>query len=118
MTLAVVPDLSATWRARADELEPYAPAAAQAFRTAADEIEEALAAAEDELLSPTQAAEASGLAERTLRDHRARGLLEDHGTPGRPRYRRGDLPRRKRTSSDAGWNAEDHVADITAERAL
>lgn len=104
-------DLLDAWRTRADELEPYAQPAAVAFRQAADELEESLRAAEDQLLPPADAARESGLSERTLRDHRARGQLADHGTPGRPLYRRGELPRRARGGGGA-WDAETHVAGI------
>ncbi len=105
-------ELPAAWRTRAEELRPYAPPAAEAWARAAAELEDALHAAADELLSPTEAAEVSGLSERTLRDHRARGLLEDRGTPGRPRYRRGDLPRRGKADQAGGWDADEHVAGI------
>jgi hypothetical protein len=63
------------------------------------------------LLTPADAARESGLSERTLRDHRARGQLVDHGTPGRPRYRRGELPRQAR-SGGGGWDSDAHVASI------
>jgi hypothetical protein len=112
VTTPSVSELSAVFRARACALEPFAAPAAVAFREAASLLEAALAAAEDELLTPRQAAEVTGLSARTLRDHRARGLLEDRGTSGRPKYRRGDLPRRGRQEGPGGWNPDAHVVDI------
>lgn len=104
-------ELASTWRNRADELEPYAAPAAEAFRRAATELEDALQAAEDALLPPAEAARESGVSERTLRDHRQRGQLTDHGTAGRPLYRRGDLPRRARSAGGA-WDPDAHVSGI------
>jgi len=99
------------WRARADELEPYAAPAAVAYRTAAAELDAALRTAEDELLAPADASRESGLSERRLRELRSEGRLADHGTPGRPKYRRGELPRRARGGA-GGWDAEAHVRRI------
>ena len=102
--------LSNVWRTRADELERFAPAAAEAFRQAAEELDESLRADEDELLPPAQAAKES-LSERRLRELVAEGKLANHGKKGAPKYRRGDLPRRTRTHA-AGWDADAHVAGI------
>jgi hypothetical protein len=112
-----VSDLPTRWRAIADQLRPYAPPAAEAWSRAADELGEALRAAEEELLTPAQAVTESGYSERRLRELRAEGRLVDHGTPGRPRYRRGELPRRARSSSGclAGWSVEEHVERIVAD---
>ncbi|MCH7564735.1 MAG: hypothetical protein IH968_13030, partial [Gemmatimonadetes bacterium] len=43
-------DLARVWRARSDDLDAYAPAAAAAFRTASAELETALQAADGALL--------------------------------------------------------------------
>lgn len=90
------------WRDRAKGLEPFAEGAARAFEMAADDLEGALDAADDELLSPSDAAEYSGVTERTLRTWRADGRIANHGTDTRPMYRRGDLPRRGGATPDAG----------------
>lgn len=100
-----------TWRTRADELGRFAPAAAEAFRAAADELEAALATAEDEALDLTTASLESGYAARTLREHIARGKVPNAGSKHRPRIRRGDLPRRTRSAPGA-WDAESHVSEI------
>ena len=107
-------ELSVSWRGRGDELDPYAPAAAAAFRTAASERETALQAAEDALLPPAEASTESGLSKRRLRELEAEGKLENHGRKGAPRYRRGDLPsRRARRGSDAsGFDPHENVAEI------
>lgn len=112
-----VSDLRARWRERGDDLDPYAPGAAAAFRAAASELEEALQAAEDELLPPAQAVPASGSSARTLRDHVAKGTLKNYGKRGAPLYRRGDLPRRRAKGDAGGFDAESHVASIVGERA-
>ena len=51
-----VPSLIATWRRRAEDLRPYAPAAAAAFEHAAAELESALRAADADLLTLKEAA--------------------------------------------------------------
>ncbi|NIP97619.1 MAG: helix-turn-helix domain-containing protein [Akkermansiaceae bacterium] len=65
-----------------------------AFEAAAAELSAALDAVADALLSPAEAAELAGVSERTLRSWRSKGRIRNHGTEGRPRYRRGELPRR------------------------
>lgn len=91
MTLA---DLPVIWTARAEELAPYAPAAAEAFRRAAAELEDARRAADEEVLSLTAAAAASGYSSDTLRHMVANGRIPNAGRRGAPRIRRADLPRR------------------------
>ena len=105
-------ELTTRWRTRGDELDPYAPAAAAAFHTAASELEEALQAAEDALLPPAEAVSESGSSARTLRDHVAKGTLKNFGKRGSPLYRRGDLPRRRAKGDAGGFDAESHVAGI------
>lgn len=105
-------DLRARWRERGDELDPYAPAAAAAFRTAASELETALQAAEDALLPPAESSTESGLSKRRLRELAAEGKLENHGRKGAPLYRRGDLPSRRAAGVAGGFDAESHVASI------
>lgn len=104
-------DLPSTWRTRAEELEPYAPAAAEAFRRAASELEEATREAASEALTLAQAAKASGYAPRTLREKLASGELPNAGRKHAPRIRRGDLPMRGKACG-AGWDADEHVRSI------
>jgi hypothetical protein len=87
-------DLPEAWRGRASELAPYAPAAAAAFVTAADDLAAALADSEEALLSLESAARECGY----TADHLGRliksGQLANHGRKHAPRVRRGDLPRK------------------------
>lgn len=85
-------DLPATWRDRADELEPYAAPAAEAFRRAAAELDAALRARAAEELTLGEAAEASGYSKRRLRELVADGTIPQAGRKGAPRIRRADLP--------------------------
>ena len=105
-------ELSVRWRDRGDDLDPYSPAAAAAFRTAAAELEAALQAAEDELLPPAESSSESGLSKRRLRELEAEGKLENHGKKGAPLYKRGDLPRRRAKGDAGGFDAHEHVAEI------
>ncbi|MFO7894801.1 MAG: helix-turn-helix domain-containing protein [Longimicrobiales bacterium] len=101
-----IEQLPRRWRRRAADLRPYAPPAAQAFEAAADDLADALQAAADELLTPSDAADYAGVTERTLRTWRADGRITNHGTDGRPLYRRGELPRTPSTSDtpDIGYD--------------
>lgn len=106
-------ELATRWRGRGVELDPYAPAAAAAFRVAASELEEALQAEEDEFLPPAESSAASGYSRRRLRELSAAGKLENVGRKGAPLYRRGDLPMRAKGRGDAGgFDASSHVAEI------
>jgi len=73
-------DLARVWRARSDDLDAYAPAAA--FRTASAELETALEAAEGALLPPTESSIESGLSKRRLRELEAEGKLENQRPKG------------------------------------
>lgn len=85
-------ELLSVWRCRADELSPYAPAAAEAFRKAAEELQIALRDVAGELLTLEEAAAASGYS----RDHLGRavrtGKIANAGRANAPRIRRSDLP--------------------------
>lgn len=93
--------LVATWRAKAEQLERYAPAAAVAFRDAALELEAALRVDADAVLTLREAALASGYSADHIRHLVASGALRNVGAKRRPRIRAGDLPRKasRRTSS-------------------
>jgi hypothetical protein len=86
-------DLAAGWRSRADELAPYAPAAAEAFRRAAAELEAEVGASD----GPVTLAEASRLGGYSI-DHLQRLVashkLDNVGQKHRPRIRRGDVPQK------------------------
>jgi hypothetical protein len=79
------------WRSRARDLERYAPAAAQAFRDAADELAEALDGAE-ESVSLKEAAMLGGYSADSLQRMVAAGRIQNFGRKGKPRIRRADVP--------------------------
>jgi hypothetical protein len=108
--------LPATWRHRAEELRPYAPAAAEAFRAAADELEAALREAADEELTLAAAAEASGYSARRLRELISGGELPNAGRKGAPRIRRGDLPRRAAKSTGIQYDPAVDARSILSRR--
>ena len=87
-------DLPSRWRALAETLAPFSDTAARAFERAAHELDAALAAEGNELLTLTAAALASGYSA----DHLARlihaGTLANHGRHHAPRVRRSELPRK------------------------
>jgi hypothetical protein len=87
-------ELITRWLNRADELDPYAPAAAEAYRRAADELRDAVRDHEMEALTVDEAAEESGFSAGHLRRLVQRGKLPNAGAKGSPRIRRRDLPRK------------------------
>ena len=107
-------DLPAGWRDEAHRLrDRYArPDLAALCEAHAVELEEALRAAEDELLPPAEAVPVSGSSARTLRDHVAKRTLKNYGKRGAPLYRRGDLPRRRAQGAAGGFDPHEHVAEI------
>lgn len=105
-------ELADLWRKEANVLAGYgAIEAAAAAQRHAEELVEALDAAENELLTQAEAAEFSGYSSRRLRELEAEGKLENHGRKGAPQYRRRDLPRKAQRGSD-GFDVQDHVRDI------
>lgn len=107
----VVADLAATWRARADELERFAPPAAVALRDCAQQLEAAMRAAANDVLTLAEAALASGYSPDRLRHLIAAGELPQAGRKGAPRIRRADLPKR---TQRATVTAYDPAADARA----
>ena len=87
----IVAALLSHWRSRASDLERYAPAAAQAFREAADELAEALNGAE-ETVSLKEAAILGGYSIDALQRMVACGRIQNVGRKGKPRIRRADVP--------------------------
>ncbi len=86
-------ELANRWRSEAGLLRSYgAEEAAAAAEKHAGELLTVVQEAEDELLSPMEAAKVSGLSTRRLRELRAEGKLKNYGREGAPRYRRGQLP--------------------------
>ena len=99
--------LAATWRARADELEPYAPPAAVAFRRAADDLEERVRLAAYELLDRRAAADEAGVDPDSITRAIRQQRLVNYGTPHSPRVRRADVL--------AVMHRRDPAADLTPQ---
>ena len=87
----IVSGLPAHWRSRAAELERYAPAAAQAFRDAADQLEDALLSNVDSV-SLREAAALGGFSVDHIQRLVAKGRIANVGRKGRPRIRCDDIP--------------------------
>jgi hypothetical protein len=96
--LLSVAQLSAHWRAQAEYIGPYAPAAAAAWEKAASDLERALAERGREALTLNVAAAESGLSV----DHLARLVrtqkIPNAGKHRAPRILRRDLPRKPQRS--------------------
>ena len=115
MDRPLIPEnLPRLWSDRAAQLKPYAPAAAQAFETAAVELEQALAASGSETLTLKEAARLTGLTPGHLGDLIRAGTLPNAGRKGKPLIRRADLPASKQAEPAARRTVLKH-ADI-AER--
>jgi hypothetical protein len=87
----MVSGLSAHWRTRAAELERFAPAAAQAFRDAADQLDASLQDAE-ESVTLKEASLLGGYSVDALQRMVAVGRIENAGRKGKPRIRRAQVP--------------------------
>jgi hypothetical protein len=111
-------ELPATWRERSDELRPYAPAAAEAFARAADELDAAMREAADTPLTLAEAARESGYSERRIRELLAAGdvPMAPGGKKHRPRVRRADLPRRPNRNSSTDYDPGEDAARLMARR--
>lgn len=117
----LVSALPTDWRARATELERYAPAAAQAFRDAADQLEGALQAPVDSV-SINEAASLGGFSADRIQKLVASGRIENVGRKGKPRIRRQDVPIRpghaaklRKHSANAKLKASGVVASVIEE---
>ena len=97
-------DLADRWEREAEACDRYHDErGAAAARLHAAELREAIRSEADDLLTPSEAEEASGYSRRRLRELEAEGKLTNHGRKGSPRYRRADLPMKIRT--DDGFDA-------------
>ena len=86
-------DLLEQWRVRAGELAPYAPAAAEAFRRAAEELERELVSVDDGI-TLAEAAAIGGYSIDHLQRLVSSGQLANVGRKHRPRIRTSDVPRK------------------------
>ena len=107
--------LAESWLAEAERLDSLGcTEAAQTSRQLAHELQEALRRAEDEALTLSEAASVSGYSERRLRELIADGTIPNAGEKGRPRIRRGDLPR-KRSKATGGFDAAAEVRAVLGD---
>lgn len=107
--------LGTSWRNRATELRRYgAEQQALTLEIAADELDRALRAVKEEVLTLRAAAETSGYSERRIREMIADGTIPQAGRRGAPRVRRGDLPTRRRNPGT--YDPEQDAAAILARR--
>lgn len=95
LSLSLLPDI---WRARAAELEPYAPPAAAAFREAAANLEKSMTDTLFEVLDLHDASIESGYSPGHLRRLLREGAVANAGTKGAPRIIRRNLPRKPGTA--------------------
>jgi len=109
--------LATVWRARADEIRRFAPAAAEAFQEAALQLEQALRAAAAEPLNLRQAAKESGYSEDHLGRMVKKGKIPNVGRAHAPRVRRGDLPRKPGARAGAGPRGSASFASISRDAA-
>jgi len=93
--------LARTWRERADQLRPYATAAASAFENAAAELEAAVAEEQATALSLEEAAEESGYSPDHLGRLVREGKIPNAGKKNAPRILRRLLPRKPAALRDA-----------------
>lgn len=90
-------ELPLRWREEAEVAEALGDSrGAVMCRRFADALAAALRNAEGELLTLEAAADASGYSSGRLRHMVADGLIPNAGAKGRPRIRRGDLPKKVR----------------------
>lgn len=92
--LAYIPSLVGRWTSRAQDLEPYNPGAAHAWRSAARELDAEYVSLDEEVLSLSEAAREFGYSA----DHVGRlvreGVLPNAGRRGAPRVTRGAMRNR------------------------
>lgn len=87
--------LATSWRQKATTLREWSAAPqAEALERCAAELEATMREQALDELSLEQAVEVSGYTYSSLQKKVATGQLDNVGEPGRPRVRRGDLPRK------------------------
>jgi len=105
-------DLPSQWRGLALEFRQFAAlGAAAAFERAAEELEAALRRQDDDVLSASDAAQASGYSVEQIRRILRQQPHLNCGRSGKPAIRRGDLPRKPRVLARRGADAYDAIAD-------
>ena len=85
---------------------------AKLCETHASELLDAVREADDEPLTLAQAATESGYSARRLREFVAEGSIPNAGERGRPRIRRGDLPKKPGATSAGGFDAQQEARRV------
>jgi hypothetical protein len=85
-------DLLEKWRARAAQLEPYAPAVAHVLRECAQELEAAQKAMAIDTVSPAEASLIGGYCADAIGKMLRDGRLQNFGNKRRPRILRSAIP--------------------------
>ena len=100
-------DLADLWLSHAETLERYSDTrGAEVCRLHARELREAIEREESDSLTLAQAAEVSGYSKDHLRTLVSEGTLPNAGEKGRPRIRRGELPKKPGGRVSSGFDAE------------
>jgi len=86
-----IASLPEEWRTRAAELEAFAPPAAEAFRRAATQLEDALRGS-DQSVTLQEAHAIGGYSVDHLQRLVSSGAIANVGRKGKPRVRRSDVP--------------------------
>ena len=109
-------DLPQKWRDRADDLEPFAPGVARAFRACAEELNAAWLTWAKEPISIAEGADFSGYSRSQIARLVSQGAVPNVGDEdGPPKVRRIDLPLKLGRSSALNGGAD--LADyILAQR--
>ena len=103
-------ELSSIWRQKASDYREHAvESVARTYERCASELEAALANYDLEALTVQQAAGESGYSYGHLQRLVAEGELENIGSPGSPRVRRGDLPRKPGRPENGGVDLADEI---------
>lgn len=112
-------DLTLRWREEAKVLRRRgAVAQGEVLEGCAAELEEAVTACEDEVLTVAEAADDTGYSEETVRRWVRSGQLpaeRNSGTRSHIRLRRGDLPRKPRPVGRTGGTNSDVSTDYNPE---
>jgi len=108
-------ELRDRWLSEAAHVRPYNAGAAHAFETAARELDEAIAAAESELLTLEEAARESHYSADHLRHLVSEGRIPNAGKRGAPRIRRKDLPRRAGAVSTSSYDPAADALRLVSE---
>lgn len=110
--------LPAQWRELGEQLASVGAIAdpKKLLELCAQQLEQGLAAAENEILTLAQAAEESGMHPDTLRHLIDDGKIPQAGRKGAPRIRRGDLPRKPGKTAASAYDPHADAMRLLGDR--